>query len=79
LIGCACLVHTFPFGNPAPLRATVRVGSSAHGTELEFRRDDQPVGTWRDGTFPQGRVVLGIFPDQTGKGRASERAAGRAR
>jgi len=58
-------LHTFPFaGNPIALDTATRVGVSAHGTDLTFHRDGRPVGTWRDATFLQGRVVLGIFQDR---------------
>jgi hypothetical protein len=56
-------LHTFPF--TIALDTATRVGVSAHGTELTFHRDGRPVGTWRDATFLQGRVVLGIFQDAT--------------
>jgi hypothetical protein len=56
-------LHTFAFtGDPIPLNTPVRVGIIAHGTELSFDRAGKPVGTWRDASFLQGRVVLGIFP-----------------
>jgi hypothetical protein len=58
-------LHTFPFtGDPIALDTVTRVGVSAHGTDLTFHRDGRPVGTWRDATFLQGRVVLGIFQDK---------------
>ena len=56
----------FPLASPIPLDAPVRVGIAVQGPNIALFSGDERIGTWRDTTFTQGRVVLGIFGDSTG-------------
>jgi hypothetical protein len=58
-------LRSYSFASPAPLNTAIRVGISAAGNRLSFYRDGRRVGTWDDGRFTQGRVVLGIFQEPT--------------
>jgi predicted Ser/Thr protein kinase len=62
------VLRTMAFASALPLGDTIRVGVTVEGTTISVERDGDPVGTVRDATFAQGRVVLGIFsqaPDHT--------------
>jgi eukaryotic-like serine/threonine-protein kinase len=59
-------LHAYPFNLTGD--GPVRVGIVAEGPVLRFFRDGHEVGTWRDPTFAQGRIALGVFQD-----RASDR------
>jgi hypothetical protein len=37
---------------------------TGRGGSFTFHRDGQQVGTMKDSTFPNGRVVLGIFQEE---------------
>ena len=57
------VLRTMPLAEPIPLDKSTRLGVSARGTTITVERDGERVGTVDDGTFSQGRVVLGIFPN----------------
>jgi eukaryotic-like serine/threonine-protein kinase len=57
------VLRTMALDEPIPLDTATRIAVSARGTAITVNRDGQRVGTVDDGTFTQGRVVLGIFPD----------------
>ena len=59
------VLRTIGFATPIALDTTTRVGVSMQGTTIALERDGQQVGTVRDETFGEGRVVLGIYPETT--------------
>ncbi|MFC0529660.1 serine/threonine-protein kinase [Phytohabitans kaempferiae] len=57
------VLRTMPFAPPIAVGATTRVTVSMQGATITLERDGQVVGTVRDTTFQEGRVVLGIYPE----------------
>jgi hypothetical protein len=64
---------SFPFAEAPSSGQPIRVGISADGSDLSFRRDDLQIGTWRDAQFTKGRVVLGVVkqPNRQSPARVS--------
>jgi predicted Ser/Thr protein kinase len=60
------VLRTMRLTEPIPLDTATRISVSARGTTLTVERDGERIGTVDDGTFAQGRVVLGTFPDAAG-------------
>jgi hypothetical protein len=59
------LLKEFALASPIPLETAIRLGISVQGTTLRFFRGGELIGQWRDDTFREGQVVLGIFQEGT--------------
>jgi eukaryotic-like serine/threonine-protein kinase len=56
-------LRTARFATPVPAGTAIRVGIAVQGQAIRLYRDGQELIELSDGTFAQGRVIIGVFED----------------